>query len=169
MNQGTATLIGSVVAVVFALSIIVVRVRAARKPTNAKKILIPPIMMSTGFTMYFAPETHEPFAFAAMAFIVGLALSYPLIATSRMFVRDGAVYLKRSKGFIFILLGLLALRIILHSVVEQYVNVYQTGSLFFVLAFGMILPWRVAMFVQFRKLVHTPEVEKTSSEAGQLE
>lgn len=169
MNQGTATLVGSIVAVVFALSIIVVRVRAARKPTNARKILIPPMMMSTGFLMYISPQTHEPFVFAAIAFIVGLALSYPLIATSRMFARGGEVYLKRSKAFIFILLGLLALRIILHSVVEQYVNVYQTGSIFFVLAFGMLLPWRIAMYVQYRRLIQLPGVEPTSSEAGQPE
>lgn len=153
MNNGAATILGSVIAVVFALSIIVVRLRAARKPTNAKKILIPPIMMSTGFLMYISPETRVPILYAVFAFLAGVLLSYPLIITSKMFVREHEVFLHRSKAFIYILLGLLVIRMILHSAVEQYVDVYQTGSLFFVLAFGMLLPWRIAMFLEYRKLI----------------
>ncbi|WAH36705.1 CcdC family protein [Alicyclobacillus dauci] len=152
MNSSVATVVASVIAVVFALSVIVVRMRASRRPTNARKILIPPVMMSTGFLMYIFPFTHERFEYAVIAFLAGCVLSYPLILTSKMYMRDGNVYLQRSKAFIYILLGLLVLRMILHSVVEQYVDIYQTGSLFFVLAFGMLLPWRLAMYMQYRRI-----------------
>ncbi|EPZ44145.1 MULTISPECIES: CcdC family protein [Alicyclobacillus] len=152
MPNAVATVIGTVIAVVFALTVIFIRLRASGRPTNARKILIPPVMMSTGFLMYIFPFTRERLAYALIAFVVGCLLSYPLIATSKMFVRDNLVYLHRSKAFIYILLGLLVLRLILHSVVEQYVDIYQTGSLFFDLAFGMLVPWRLAMFVQYRRL-----------------
>ncbi|GMA63370.1 cytochrome c biogenesis protein CcdC [Alicyclobacillus fastidiosus] len=164
MPNSVATVIGTVIAVVFALTVIFVRLRAAGKPTSARKILIPPMMMSTGFLMYIFPFTRERISYAIIAFLAGCVLSYPLIATSKMFVRDKAVYLHRSKAFIYILLGLLVLRLILHSVVEHYVTIYQTGSLFFDLAFGMLVPWRLAMFVQYRRLVQgrgpiSPSVE----------
>ncbi|MFX4303541.1 CcdC family protein [Alicyclobacillus tolerans] len=153
MSKVTAEILSSLIAVVFALTVIFVRVRASRKPTNARKILIPPVAMSTGFLMYIAPQTHEPFLYAVAAFLVGVIFSYPLISTSKMYrAEDGHIYLKRSRGFIAILLILLALRIILHTYVEQYVTILQTGSLFFVLAFGMILPWRIVMYLRYRHL-----------------
>ncbi|WP_312029473.1 CcdC protein domain-containing protein [Paenibacillus sedimenti] len=37
---------------------------------------------------------------------------------------------------------------------EAFVSIYQTGAIFFILAYGMLLPWRVAMYAQYRKLSH---------------
>lgn len=86
-------------------------------------------------------------------FVAGaLCFSYPLIRTSRFEVNDGQVYLKRSNMFIVVIVALLILRLILHDVVEQYVSMTQSASIFFILAFGMLLPWRVAMLRQYRKL-----------------
>ncbi|KPV44794.1 hypothetical protein AN477_05720 [Alicyclobacillus ferrooxydans] len=135
-----------------ALIVIVVRLKASQKPTNARKILIPPLGMSTGFLMFVAPQTHMPWHYAVLAFLVGCLFAYPLIASSRMFVDGNDVYLKRSPAFILVLLGLLVLRIVLHTYVEQYVTIVQTGAIFFILAFGMLLPWRIAMFMEYRKL-----------------
>ncbi|MFD1675683.1 CcdC family protein [Alicyclobacillus fodiniaquatilis] len=153
MSNSVATIVAMVITVVFALSVIVVRIRAGRKPTSARKILLPPVMMSTGFLMYIFPFTHESLEYGIIAFLVGCILSYPLILTSKFYRNEQGVFLQRSKGFIYILLGLLVVRIGLHSVVEQYVDVYQTGSLFFDLAFGMLVPWRMAMFMRYRRLV----------------
>lgn len=155
MSTATLELLSSVMMVVFALAIIVVRLKASGKPTNAKKILIPPLAMSTGFFMFFSPRTHDSLDYAFLAFMVGCLLSYPLILTSKMYLSHGEVYLKRSKWFVIMLLILVVLRMVLHSFVEQYVDLYQTGSLFFILAYGMIIPWRVAMYVQYRKLCGT--------------
>lgn len=152
MSAHTAQWVSTVVLICGALGVIVVRLRASRKPTNARKIMIPPVGMSTGYLMFIAPQTHVPFLYAVAAFAVGVLLSYPLILTSRMTIVEDQIYLKRSPAFVAVLLGLVALRIALHNYVEAYVSIVQTGALFFVLAFGMILPWRVAMVMEYRRL-----------------
>ncbi|MCL6489434.1 MAG: cytochrome c biogenesis protein CcdC [Alicyclobacillus mali] len=168
MNHSeVTTLIATVVAVVFAITVIFVRLRASKRPTNARKILIPPLAMSTGFLMYVFPFTREPILYAIAAFLVGCMFSYPLIATSHFYVGEDGVYLKRSRAFIYILLGLLVVRIVLHSVVERYVDVYQTGSLFFCLAFGMLVPWRIAMFVRYKRLMREMEASKSGAKTEQ--
>lgn len=151
-------IISTFVAIGMALLVIFVRLRAARKPTSIRKILMPPLGMSTGFLMFLIPEFHVPVEYALFALLVGLLFSYPLIATSHMQVIDGEIYLKRSKAFPFILLGLLALRVALRGYVEEYVNLQQTGSLFFLLAFGMILPWRIAMYKRYKKMQLKAEI-----------
>lgn len=155
--------ISSIVAVCMAFIVIAVRLKASQKPTNAKKILIPPLGMSTGFLMFVAPQTHVPWHYAALAILVGFLFSYPLIASSRMFVQGNNVYLKRSPAFILVLLGLLVIRMIAHSYIEQYITIPQTGAVFFMLAFGMLLPWRIAMFAEYRKLMASDSLAPTSS------
>jgi membrane protein CcdC involved in cytochrome C biogenesis len=46
----------------------------------------------------------------------------------------------------------LALRVGLHDYVSRYLSLTQTAGAFFILAFGMIVPWRISMWVQYRKL-----------------
>ncbi|GAA4855299.1 CcdC family protein [Paenibacillus vulneris] len=150
VNPQITVTIGAAMAACMAM---LFRMRASNKAVNPKKLLIPPIAMSTGFLMFAAPMTRIPLSWAMGAFLVGaLIFSYPLIRSSQMEVRDGEVYLKRSKVFIFILAGLLVIRILLRQIIEQYVTLPQTGAIFFLLAFGMLLPWRLAMYFQFRKL-----------------
>lgn len=165
MSNHFGEIISTVITIVFALTVIVVRTRGSNKPVNAKKIIMPPLGMSTGFFMFIAPQTHDKWLYALGAFVVGVLLSYPLILTSNMHIREGQIFLKRSKGFVVILLVLLALRIALHQYVEQYVTIMQTGSLFFILAFGMIAPWRVAMLTQFRKLSRRIDTEAAAAAA----
>lgn len=136
-----------------ALMVMLVRMRASSKPVNAMKIIMPPIGMSTGFLMFIAPVTRIPIEWGIASFLVGaLLFSYPLIKTSNMYVQDGHVYMKRSKAFVGILLVLLVVRFALHGYVEEWITIYQTGAVFFVLAYGMLLPWRIYMYMQFRKL-----------------
>ncbi|OYD07642.1 CcdC family protein [Paludifilum halophilum] len=147
----TVTLGTLMMAVAFAL----IRLRSAKKPTNAKKIMIPPLGMSTGFMMFLYPSAQIPWTWAIAAFLTGAAFfSYPLIRTSRFQVQEGKIYLKRSKAFILILFVLLAVRMLAHNYVEHLISLPQTGGIFFILAFGMILPWRVAMYLQYKKLQH---------------
>jgi len=139
--------------------VIAVRLRGTNKPTNLRKIIAPPLGMATGFLMFVVPAVRVPWLWGLAAWAVGAVFfSYPLILTSRFEVKDGAVYLKRSKMFIVIIVALLAVRILLHDVVERHVTIPQTAALFFLLAFGMLLPWRLAMLRRYRAL------EKASSE-----
>ncbi|MGA9175133.1 MAG: cytochrome c biogenesis protein CcdC [Thermoactinomyces sp.] len=155
-----------IVAFIMASMVIFIRLRAAKKPTNAKKILIPPLGMSTGFLMFLYPPMRVPWSWAGIAFLAGAILfSYPLIKTSHFEMIDDKVYLKRSRAFIFILIGLFILRMILHDYIEHLVSVEQTAALFFILAFGMLLPWRLAMYMKYRKLKQQTSLEKAKAEA----
>jgi membrane protein CcdC involved in cytochrome C biogenesis len=149
--------ISLLIGVVFAATVIFVRLKASNKPTNAKKILLPPIFMSTGFLMFLAPETRVPITELVEAFLVGMIFSVLLIKTSKFHVIDGKVYLKRSKAFIFILIGLLIVRTVIKIFLEQEIHLGQTAGLFFTLAFGMILPWRVAMYIMYKRLLKKTE------------
>lgn len=136
-----------------AVMIMIIRLRVAKKPATIKKILIPPLGMSTGFLMFLYPPFQIPWSWTIITFITGAVfLSLPLILTSKFHIVDQDIYLKPSRAFTGILITLLVLRLVLHSYIEQYISLFQTGSLFFILAFGMLLPWRIAMYVQYKKL-----------------
>lgn len=140
------------IGIIFALGIIAIRLRAQNKPTNAKKILLPPLFMSTGFLMFVVPEFRVPISELLEAFLVGAVFSVFLIWTSKFLIRDGQIYLKRSKAFIFIIIGLFILRTLMKIFLEEEIQLGQTAGLFFTLAFGMILPWRIAMFVMYKRM-----------------
>ncbi|WP_188804538.1 CcdC family protein [Sporolactobacillus putidus] len=147
-----AAIIGLLIGILMAGSVIVIRLKASKKPTNAKKILLPPLFMSTGFLMFIEQSTWIPYWEVIVAFLIGTFFSLFLIKTSRFELQGDDVYLKRSKAFAFILIGLLVLRTIMKLVLEQSVSLPQTASFFFILAFGMILPWRLTMYIMYRKL-----------------
>lgn len=129
------------------------RVQEGRTAVTTKKILIPPIGMATGFSMFFVRDFRIPLLWALGAFLLGATvLAYPLLRTSRL-VRDGEVIMmQRSNAFFLVVIVLAAIRVLAHSYLDRYVDVKQTAALFFVLAFGMILHWRVRMFFEYRKL-----------------
>lgn len=150
-------IIATLVMVVMASSVIFIRLKASRRPVTIKKIIMPPIGMSTGALMFVVPEFHIPIIWGLIAFVVGWFLfSYPLIRTTHFEIINDEVYAQRSPGFAFILIGLLAVRLILHEVIEQYISVLQTGSLFFLLAFGMIINWRLFMLKKYREITDKP-------------
>ncbi|MNC81511.1 hypothetical protein D3C75_1346640 [compost metagenome] len=47
---------------------------------------------------------------------------------------------------------MLLVRVLLHDWVERYITVVQSAGIFFILAFGMILVWRIAMLRAFLSL-----------------
>ena len=137
-----------------AAAVLAWRVRETRRPVTARKIVLPPLGMSTGFGMFAYAPTRIPLQWGLSAFLAGaLVLAYPVIKTSKLVRQGDVVLMQRSKAFLWILLGLVALRLSARAYVEQYVNPLQTGALFFVLAFGMILRWRATMYLEYRKLV----------------
>ncbi|MEC0091585.1 CcdC family protein [Paenibacillus macquariensis] len=140
--------------ILIALLTIFIRLKASSSPVTIKKILIPPLGMSTGFLMFVAPFTHIPLWWAALAFVIGWFLfSYPLIRSTHFKTVDGQVYAERSRSFIVILFALLIVRTLLHQIIEQYVSIAQTGALFFLLAFGMIVRWRLFMYKEYKHIL----------------
>jgi len=147
--------IASTVAAAFmAIVMIFVRLKAAEKPTSIKSIILPPLFMSTGAFMFLFPFFRIEWIQVLEAFLVGMVFSVFLIKSSKFEMRDGEVYLNPSRAFPFILFGLLILRVIIKLVVGSYISLGETSGMFFMLAFGMILTWRLAMlyqFLQFKK------------------
>ncbi|MFC4798337.1 CcdC family protein [Neobacillus sp. GCM10023253] len=129
-----------------------VRMKAAAKPTSVKKIILPPVFMSSGALMYVVPQFRLTPMEILEAVVVGMFFSIFLIKTSKFEIRDNDIYLKRSKAFVFILVGLLLIRIVLKSILSSSIDVGQLSGMFFLLAFSMIVPWRVAMYTSYKKL-----------------
>ncbi|NGQ93791.1 cytochrome c biogenesis protein CcdC [Brevibacillus sp. SYP-B805] len=145
--------LGIIVPLLMATFVIMIRMRAAKKPVSARKIILPPLFMSTGFIMFHFPEAITPLPYDILAFLVGMVLSIPLILTSKFEIVGQDVYLRRSKIFFVILLGLLIIRTAIKLWIGDAFTPMQTGGLFFILAFGMILPWRVAMLFMYQRLI----------------
>lgn len=132
-----------------------VRVKASARPTNAKKILIPPLAMSTGMFQFLVPAFRLTWLEVGEALIVGLIFSVFLIKTSNFEKRDGEVYLSRSKAFFIVVFALLAIRTIMKVFLGSEVNIFATGSLFYLIAWGMIVPWRIAMYQKYKRIAMT--------------
>ena len=100
---------------------------------------------------------HKALWIALGAFVAGATLfALPLIRTSTLSLVDGQVFLRRSRAFLWVLFGLVAVRLLLRQEISHYISPLQTGSLFFVLAFGMIVHWRLDMLAKFKRLAPPP-------------
>ncbi len=147
-----------------ACGVLVWRVHEGRSVVTARKILIPPLGMSTGFCMFLAPACRIPLLWAVSAFLIGAtALAYPLVHTSRL-VRDGdAIMMQRSNAFFLVVIVLANVRIAAHTYFDRFLTIQQTGALFFILAFGMILRWRTRMFLQYRQITSAAPLPEPTS------
>ena len=136
------------------LAVLSWRIRETRTPVSTAKIVIPPLGMSTGFGMFAVSSMRVPLAWGLIAFLSGaLLFALPLARTSTLERRGDVVMMQRSRAFLWILLGLLAVRLALHEYLEAIITPRQTAAIFFVLAFGMIARWRVGMLLQYRRLM----------------
>lgn len=145
--------VGSTIMAIFMGTMITLaRMRSSKKPVNPKKLLIPPIAMSSGALMFIFEEFRIGPTQILEAVAVGLLFSIVLIATSKFERRDNDIYLKQSKAFFFILIGILIIRILLKLFLSDTFDVGELGGMFWTLAFAMLWPWRIAMLVQYKKL-----------------
>ena len=147
-------LIGSTIMAVFmGTFVLVMRLKAQKRPVTAKKIIIPPLAMSTGALMFIFEEFRVTPIEILEAASLGVIFSIVLIKTSKFEWKENDIYLKASKAFPFILIGLLVFRIILKLLLANTVDVGELAGMFFILAFSMLVPWRIAMLVQYKKLI----------------
>jgi membrane protein CcdC involved in cytochrome C biogenesis len=146
-------ILAAVASLAGAAAMVAWRLRETRTPVTLRKIIAPPLGMSTGLAMFLYPAARVPWSWAAAVFLLGaVVLSIPLVRTTRLERRGDVIVMQRSRAFLAILLGLLVVRFALRAWVEQHVSTLQTGGLFFLLAFGMILRWRGTMWLEFRRL-----------------
>ena len=129
------------------------RIREGRTAVTVRKIVIPPLGMATGFCMFIAPQFRVPLLWAAIAFLAGaILLAYPLLITSRLEREGEAIMMRRSGAFFLVVVALAAIRYFARGYFDSVLTIEQTAGLFFILAFGMILRWRLRMLSQFRAL-----------------
>jgi membrane protein CcdC involved in cytochrome C biogenesis len=132
------------------------RLRETQRPITVPLIVIPPLGMSTGFCMFFYPPARIPLSWAIGALLIGaIVLAEPLSRSSRLERRADGIVLKRSRAFLWILLGLLAARFALRDYIGHLVSPIQTAAVLFVLAFGMIARWRISMYIEFQRLMRS--------------
>jgi membrane protein CcdC involved in cytochrome C biogenesis len=129
------------------------RIGESRSAVTARKIVIPPLGMATGFCMFLAPGFRMPWTWAAVAFLVGaLLLAEPLIRTSHLKLVGETVMMHRSPAFFFVIVVLALVRFLARGYLDRFITIEQSGGLFFILAFGMIVRWRVTMYREYRRV-----------------
>ncbi|WP_225229931.1 CcdC family protein [Sporosarcina quadrami] len=134
----------------------IVRSKASERPISPKRIILPPLFMSTGAFMFFFEEFRVPLAQVVEASLVGLLFSLILIKTTNFERKDDNLYVKKSKVFIFILLTLLVIRLVAKLVLSSSIDVGELAGMFWILAFAMILPWRIGMLVKYFRVMKKP-------------
>jgi membrane protein CcdC involved in cytochrome C biogenesis len=149
----------AIVSVIGLCGILLWRVREGRTAVTARKLLIPPMGMATGFSMFFVPAFRFPLTWAIGAFLIGaIVLAWPLLATSSLRREGDAIMMKRSGAFFAVVIVLAAVRYFARGYFEAYLSLEQTGGLFFVLAFGMIVRWRLSLYLSYRALTSEPSL-----------
>lgn len=143
--------LASIMAVFMGIGVIFVRQKASKSPLSVKKILIPPVMMSTGALMFVFPYFRLSATEILEALIIGLIFSVLLVVTTKYEQKDDQLFVKPSKWFIGILLALLIIRTSLKSILSMTISPGEIGGMFFLLAFVMIVIWRLSMFIKFKQ------------------
>ena len=147
------TVFTAIVSLLGLCAVLLWRVREGRSAVTARKLLIPPMGMATGFCMFFVPAFRFPLTWAIGAFLAGaILLAWPLLATSSLRREGDAIMMKRSGAFFAVIVVLAAVRYFARGYFDSFLTLEQTGGLFFVLAFGMILRWRTSLYLSYRAL-----------------
>jgi len=134
------------------------RVREGRSAVTLKKIVMPPLGMATGFCMFFYPPCRVPWTWGLGAFLIGaIVFAYPLLLTSDLHLHNGEIRMKRSSMFFAVIIVLALIRWAARGYFDRLLSLEQTGAIFYLLAFGMILRWRLKLLLAWRALTGSRE------------
>ena len=152
-------LITALVSLIGLADVLAWRDREGRRTVTLKKIVMPPLGMATGFCMFIVPAFRVPFVWGLGAFLIGaVILAYPLLLTSDLHRQNGVIMMKRSSAFFAVIIVLAVVRYLARNFFDRFLTLEQTGALFYLLAFGMILRWRAKLFFAYRTLTNSPEL-----------
>ena len=164
--------ITAVVSLVGLAGVLAWRVREGRSAVTLKKIVMPPLGMATGFCMFLYAPCRIPWEWGLAAFLIGSVIfAYPLLLTSDLHLQNGVIMMKRSSAFFAVIIVLALVRYAARGYFDRFLSLEQTGALFYLLAFGMILRWRAKLYFAYRALTAGPRLaagavgqESTASE-----
>ncbi|HEC2160029.1 TPA: DUF1453 family protein [Staphylococcus delphini] len=148
----TYLVLSILIAFVMGAGVIVIRMKAQKYPVNKKKIILPPFFMATGALMYVVPYFRLTGFEIIESVVLGVVFSSVLIMTSHFEVKGSQIYLKKSKAFPFVLVTLLLIRTVLKVFLGNSVDPGELAGMFFLLAFSMLVPWRLAMLYRYKKI-----------------
>lgn len=148
----TYLVLSILIAFVMGAGVIVIRMKAQKYPVNTKKIILPPFFMATGALMYVVPYFRLTGFEIIESVVLGGVFSSVLIMTSHFEVKGSQIYLKKSKAFPFVLVTLLLFRTVLKVFLGNSVDPGELAGMFFLLAFSMLVPWRLAMLYRYKKI-----------------
>jgi membrane protein CcdC involved in cytochrome C biogenesis len=149
----------AVVSLIGLAGVLAWRVREGRTAVTLKKIVMPPLGMATGFCMFIVPAFRIPLLWGLGAFLIGaVVLAYPLLLTSDLHRQNGVIMMKRSSAFFAVIIVLAVVRYLARGFFDRFLTLEQTGALFYLLAFGMILRWRAKLFIAYRALTNSPDL-----------
>ncbi|WP_459503469.1 CcdC family protein [Bacillus sp. C1] len=136
-----------------AVLIVLLRMRSMNRPMKRKgrRILFPLFFLIPGLSLYSVPMKLEIWQIS-LAAAIGLILSIPLVILSGYEIRgDGQIYPKKSIAFIATFLVIVFIRYYFRSHIEG-LDPQSVGVLFFTVALGYIVPWRIGCYLKFRKV-----------------
>ncbi|EMG28949.1 hypothetical protein X560_0438 [Listeria fleischmannii 1991] len=153
-----------IITLVFGSMIILIRMKASKRPASIKGIILPPVMMSTGALMFVIPFFRVTGIDILEAILMGLVFSIILIWTTKFEIKEDFVFIKRTKAFPVILMSLLLIRIFIKYLISGSLEVGELSGMFWIMAFAMIVPWRVAMYIQYKNVAKNLETPKEMAE-----
>src|SRR5699024_546550 len=162
VNQTFLIVASTIVAFGMAILMMFVRMKAAKRPLTVKRILLPPLLMSSGVWMFIIQAFRLTLLEIIEVMIVGVFFSIFLIKTTKFKVEDNEVYLIPSRAFIFILLSLLIVSIIIKLIIGSVISFGETSGMFYLLALSMIFTWRLAILREFLILQKSTLVQQSN-------
>ena len=157
-------LITAIVSLIGLAGVLAWRIREGRSAVTLKKIVMPPLGMATGFCMFFVPAFRVPWTWGFGALLIGaIIFAYPLLLTSDLHLQNGVIMMKRSSAFFAVIIVLAVVRYFARGFFDRFLTLEQTGALFYLLAFGMILRWRLKLLLAWRTLTSSPAFVATQT------
>lgn len=84
--------------------------------------------------------------------ILGGVLAIPVLLTTNYEFKQNAVYVKKNKTFVYVIIGVIALRLALRSILFAMIPSADQLFLTLVMATVYMVIWRVGSFMKFYKL-----------------
>jgi membrane protein CcdC involved in cytochrome C biogenesis len=158
--------ITAVVSLVGLAGVLAWRIREGRTAVTLKKIVMPPLGMATGFCMFIVPAFRVPWMWGLGAVLIGAVIfAYPLLLTSDLHLQNGVIMMKRSSAFFAVIIVLAVVRYLARGYFDRFLSLEQTGALFYLLAFGMIVRWRMKLVLAWRALTSGPAMTGAPEQA----
>lgn len=124
------------------------------------KILLPIIYLLPVLSLFSQLPSQLKIWEIGVASLIGVLFAVPLMLTTNYEIRqDGQIYAQKNKTFFIALLAVLVIRIVL----RQFFSGMDPASLsllFYTIALGYVVPWRIASFVKFRKVKQLQALDK---------